>query len=93
METEIIWESRPVTGQTDYARLVRNKDLLHWAIITTDCGRPQVILLEEQDVMRLAHHLFCVIQEKMNEHAEKVAAKMTDEEYEKSEKDAIWERE
>ena len=92
METEIIWESRPVAGQTDFARLVRNKDLLHWAIITTDCGRPQVILLEEQDVMRLAHHLFSMIKEKLDDYAEKAAAEMT-EEYEKSEKDCMWEGE
>ena len=87
-----IWSSEPVKGSEDIAELSYNEDFDRYAMLTTDCGRPHVVLLNEQDVMRLAHRLFSLIQKKLNDYAEKAAAEMT-EEYEKSEKDCMWERE
>ena len=92
MATIEIWSSKPVKGSEDIVELSYNEDFDRYAILTTDCGRSHVVLLNEEDVMRLAHHLFCVIQKKLEDFAEKAAAEMT-EEYEKSEKDCMWERE
>ena len=90
MTTKMIWSSEPVKGSEDVAELSYNEEFGRYAMLTTDCERSHVVLLEEQDVMRLAHHLFCLIQEKMDKLVEKAASEIS--EYEKSEKDCMWER-
>ena len=85
----IIWQSEP-DAQKDVAQLVYNDVAKGYAIITTDCGRPQVIRISEQDLGKLMHHAIAFL---MNEEIHKKAAEAEEEEYEKSEKDCMWERE
>ena len=84
----IIWQSEP-DAQKDVAQLVYNDVVKGYAIITTECGRPHVIRISVQDFVRLINQgkMFIMDTElrKITEEAE--------EEYEKSEKDCMWERE
>ncbi len=84
----IIWQSEP-DAQKDVAQLVYNDVAKGYAIITTDCGRPQVIRISQEDLGKLIHHGLDFIAQ-MEYH--KMAAEEEEEEYEKSEKDCMWER-
>ena len=84
----IIWQSEP-DAQKDVAQLVYNDVAKGYAIITTDCGRPQVIRISQEDLRKLLHHTAEFI---TDIELRKIAAEDDEEEYEKSEKDCMWER-
>lgn len=84
----IIWQSEP-DAQKDVAQLVYNDVAKGYAFITTECGRPQVIRVSEQDLGKLMHHTAAFF---MDMELRKKAAEAEEEEYEKSEKDCMWER-
>ncbi len=83
MSNVIIWQTENAGG--DVAQLVYNDKVNRYGIITTDCGRPQVIHFDKQEAGKLLHHLTAFIMDMaINDGMQ--------EEHEKSEKDAMWER-
>lgn len=84
MTNEIVWQSEKVAGSQDFAQLVYREDCDHWAIITTDCGRPQVVLLKEEDVGRLMHNIGAFLIDRAIRNGE---IDIPD----RSEKDCMWE--
>lgn len=83
MSNIIIWQTEK-DASSDFVQLVFNDKIGKYGIITTDCGRPQVISFDEQEAGKLLHHLTAFLFSKREQELI--------EEYEKSEKDAMWER-
>jgi len=94
MTTSILWQSESMWNG-DIAQLTVNDESGQLAVITTDDGRPKVLLVSDEDAAGLAkainRHLNLKAFEKVREiEISKRGAGR--EEYEKSEKDAMWER-
>ena len=80
MTTTILWQSESMWNG-DIAQLTVNDESGQLAVITTDDGRPKVLLVSDEDAAGLAKAI--------NRH---LNLKAFEEERERSEKDAMWER-
>ena len=95
MTTRELWEAKNETGDGDIARLTVNEETGGFGLLVTDNGVPKVIVLSRDQVSKLlrdvgAYLVRVAIEESVEiEISERGAGR---EEYEKSEKDALWER-
>lgn len=90
-----LWEAENRTGDGDIVRLTVNEETGGFGLTVTDKGVPKVIVLTREDVSRLilaadAYLTGKALQQVVDfEISERGAGR---EEYERSEKDAMWER-
>ena len=104
MTTTILWQSESMWNG-DIAQLTVNDESGQLAVITTDDGRPKVLLVSDEDAAGLAkainRHLNLKAFEKGSKVDLRTATELSKEifdhdaeagSYEKSEKDAMWER-
>ena len=89
MTTRILWQSESMWNG-DIAQLTVNEESDQLAIITTDDGRPKAILISDEDAAELSKVLEKRLMLKAVDNISDSAPAR--EEYEKSEKDAMWER-
>ena len=95
MTTRELWEAKNATGDGDIARLTVNEETGGFGLLVTDNGVPKVIVLSRDQVSKLvrdvgAYLVRVTVEENVEfEISERGAGR---DEYEKSEKDALWER-
>lgn len=95
MTTLELWDAKNVTGDGDVARLTLKRETGNFGLLVTDKGVPKVIVLTREDISRLALALDVYLMEQSTQQivdfeiSERGAGR---EEYERSEKDAMWER-
>ena len=96
MTTRELWEAENRTGDGDIARLTVNEETGGFGLLVTDKGTPKVIVLSRDQVSRLLRDVGAsLVRVTVEENVEfEIQARGAGrEEYEKSEKDALWERE
>ena len=95
MDTRELWEAENCTGDGDIARLTVNERTGGFGLLVTDKGVPKVIVLSRDQVSKLvrdvgAYLVRVAVEESVDfEISERESGRK---EYEKSEKDAMWER-
>ena len=82
-----LWESRHGMRTRDFAQVSYDDRTGLYAILTTDEFKPKVIVVDEAEMRDLAKKLCDFLKELDSEESD------SEETYEKSEKDAMWERE
>lgn len=95
MSNIVIWEKEKDDRSGDLVQLVFNDRVGKYGILISDAGRGQVVVFSEQDAAKLLHRLTSFIMERAISRSVDFEISERDagrEEYEKSEKDALWER-
>lgn len=100
MSNIIIWEKEKDDKSGDLVQLVFNDRVGKYGILISDAGRGQVVSFTEEDAAKLLHHLTSFIMNRSISQGlvnQRMDFKISErgagrEEYEKSEKDAMWER-
>ena len=95
MTTRELWEAKNETGDGDIARLTVNEKTGGFGLLVTDKGVPKVIVLSRDQVSKLVRDVGAyLVRVAVEENVEfEIQPRGTvREDYEKSEKDALWER-